>query len=100
MGVARIGPPGCGHRTLAVVVLGNEAAAAVKNLDPGTFQGGSTVPLGLVRGEDVIRGVTPPRKLRLSWGRGRSPQPLPSRPSWGVGRASGPRGHVSVTQIG
>lgn len=31
MGVARIGPPGCGHRTPAVVVLGNEAAAAVKN---------------------------------------------------------------------
>lgn len=60
MGVARIGPPGCGHRTPAVVVLGIEAAAAVKNLDPGTFQGGSTVPLGLVRGEDVIRGVTPP----------------------------------------
>lgn len=32
MGVARLGPPGCGHRTPAVVVLGIEAAAAVKNL--------------------------------------------------------------------
>lgn len=42
-----------------VVVLGSEAAA-VKNLDGGTFQGGSNVPHGLVRGEDVIRGVTPP----------------------------------------
>lgn len=29
-------------------------------LDGGTFQGGSNVPHGLVRGEDVIRGVTPP----------------------------------------
>ena len=35
-------------------------ARAPSHLDPGTFQGGSTVPLGLVRGEDVIRGVTPP----------------------------------------
>lgn len=42
-----------------VVVLGSEAAA-MKNLDSGIFQGGSNVPLGLVRGEDVIRGVTPP----------------------------------------
>lgn len=31
MGVARLGPPGCGYRTPAVVVLGIEAAAAVKN---------------------------------------------------------------------
>lgn len=42
-----------------VGVLGSEAAAA-ENLDPGIFQGGSNLPLGLVRGEDVIRGVTPP----------------------------------------
>lgn len=32
------------------VILGEEAAA-VSNLEPGIFQGGANVPLGLVRGE-------------------------------------------------
>lgn len=33
--------------------------------------------------------MSPPRKLKLCWGRGRSPQPLPSRQSWGGGEIIG-----------
>lgn len=99
MGVVGLGGQGRGGRT-PVGLLFSAVRPLQEILDPGTFQGGSKVARGLVRGETVIRGVNPPRKLKLCWGRGRSPQPLPSPAGWGVGRAPRPRGHVSSTQIG
>lgn len=61
---------------------------APSHLEPGIFQGGAHVPLGLVRGEGergCNPGCHPPGKLKLCWGRGRNPSPsLPDRAGgWG-----------------
>lgn len=103
-----VGGQGRGGRT-PVGLLFSAVRPLQEILDPGTFQGGSNVARGLVRGENVIRGVNPPRKLKLCWGRGRRPQPLPSQAGWGgwgehPGRAAtsaaprlAGRGHVSAS---
>lgn len=88
MGVASLARRGVATGRPRVVVLGSEEAAAVKNLDPGTFQGGSSVPLGLVRGEDVIRGVTPP-ETEVVLGEGALPPAPPFPTELGGGESIG-----------
>lgn len=56
MGVACRGPLGCVRRTPA----GWFSAVRALRGRIWILEGGSKVPLGLVRGEDGIRGVTPP----------------------------------------
>lgn len=76
--------------------LGGRAA---KNLGPGAFQGGSSVPSAWCGGRCNPGCHPPPRKLKLCGGGGVAPRPSPLS-ECGGGESIGRRGHVSNTRIG